>query len=149
MGITGIAEPQIREGVKALSRLVRGDLSSMSRHLEGETTAPLRGAMLQRKMAGATLLYNTVYGDPATLEIRANGEMAGSAGYSGEDCDQGRWWVEGDRWYRQWQRWAYAEVNAYRIIIDGDQLRWYGEDGLLADSAVILRKASKRTSAVR
>lgn len=149
MGITGITERQIREGVKALSRLIRGDLSDVSRHLEGETTAPLRGAMLQRKMAGATLLYNTVYGDPATLEIRANGEMAGSAGYSGEDCDQGRWWVEGDRWYRQWHRWAYAEVNAYRIIIDGDQLRWYGEDGLLADSAVILRKAPKRTSAVR
>lgn len=146
MGVTGIEEAQIREGVRALSRLIRGDLSPASRRIEDDAQSPLRGAALRRKMAGATLLYSTVYGDPATLEVRANGELAGSAGYAGEDCDQGRWWVEGDHWYRQWQRWAYAEVTGFRIVIDGDQLRWYADDGLLADTAIILRKPRRKAT---
>lgn len=146
MGVTGIEEAQIRDGVRALSRLIRGDLSPASRRIEDDAQAPLRGTALRRKMAGATLLYSTVYGDPATLEVRANGELSGSAGYAGEDCDQGRWWVDGDHWYRQWQRWAYAEVTGFRVVIDGDQLRWYADDGLLADTAIILRKPRRPTT---
>lgn len=139
MGVTGINEKQIRDGVKHLSRLIRGDLAPASRRIGDEPGAPLRAAALRRAMAGSTLLYSTVYGDPATLRVHANGELSGTAGYAGEDCDHGRWWIEGDRWHRQWQRWAYGEAAAYRVIIDGDQLRWYGEDDLLADTAVISR----------
>lgn len=143
MGITGIHEGQIRDGVKHLSRLIRGDLSSAPRQLDDEPIAPLRGAALRRAIVGATLLYNTVYGDPATLEVHATGDLVGTAGYAGEDCDRGRWWIEDGRWHRQWQRWAYAEVSAYRIVVDGDQLRWYGDDGLLADTAVITRNSRR------
>ncbi|MEZ5462024.1 PLP-dependent aminotransferase family protein [Dokdonella sp.] len=142
MGITGIAEEKIRDGVRNLSRLIRGDLAMAPRHIDDEPIAPLRGAALRRTMAGATLLYSTVYGDPATLEIRSNGEMVGIAGYSGEDCDRGRWWIEEGRWYRCWQRWAYAETSSYAVVVDGDQLRWYGADGILADTAVITRSGS-------
>ena len=144
MGVTGIQEAQIRDGVKTLSRLIRGDLAETPRQLDAEAIAPLRGAALRRALAGATLLYNTVYGEPATLELRADGELVGTAGYAGEDCDRGRWWIEGDRWHRQWQRWAYAEVSAYRMVVDGDQLRLYGDDGLLADTAVITRQSRRR-----
>ncbi|MEP6882449.1 MAG: PLP-dependent aminotransferase family protein [Dokdonella sp.] len=143
MGVTGIQEAQIRDGIKTLSRLVRGDLAATPRQLDDEEITPLRGAALRRAMSGATLLYNTVYGDPATLELRADGELIGTAGYAGEDCDRGRWWIEGDRWHRQWQRWAYAEVSAYRMVLDGDQLRLYGDDGLLADTAVITRRTRR------
>src|SRR3546814_6268464 len=68
MGVTGIGAERIREGVRALSRLVRGDLSSDSRRIEDEAVEPLRGKALQRAMAGTTLLYNTVYGEPCRSE---------------------------------------------------------------------------------
>ena len=100
-------------------------------------------------MAGSTLLYNTVYGEPARIEVRANGELIGTAGYANEDCDRGRWWIEDDRWYRQWQQWAYGEASGYAIVVEGDQLRWYGSDGLLADTAVITRRISGRAQAPR
>ncbi|MGB0135484.1 PLP-dependent aminotransferase family protein [Dokdonella sp.] len=144
MGITGIAEEQIREGVRNLSRLIRGDLAMAPRHIDDESVEPLQGAALRKTMAGATLLYSTVYGDPATLEIRSNGDMVGTAGYAGEDCDRGHWWIEDGRWYRQWQRWAYAEASSYTVVVEGDQLRWYGADGILADTAVITRAVSSR-----
>lgn len=144
MGVTGLPTARIREGVRTLARLLRGDLSSSSRRLEEDPVAPLRGKALRRAMAGASLLYSTVYGEPCTLEIHADGNLAGTAGYDGEDCDRGHWWIEGDRWYRQWQQWAYGEASGYALVVDGDQLRLYGEDGFLADTAVLLPPVKRR-----
>ena len=146
MGVAGMGEDQIRAGVKALSRLIRGDLADAPRHLDDEPIKPLQGPALLKKMTGATLLYSTVYGEPATLEVRANGELVGTAGYDGEDCDNGRWWIQDNRWYRQWRQWAYGEASGYAIVIDGNQLRWYGADGLLADTAVITRSTRLQPS---
>lgn len=144
MGVTGISAARIREGVRNLSRLIRGDLSTTCRRIEDETAAPLDDKALRRALAGATLLYSTVYGEPCTLEIRANGDLAGTAGYAGEDCDHGHWWIEHGRWYRQWQQWAYGEAVGYTLVLDGDQLRLYAEDGFLADTAVLIRPAKRR-----
>ena len=149
MGVTGIDEARIRDGVRTLSRLIRVDLAAAPHHLDDEPITPLRGAKLRRTMAGATLLYNTVYGEPATLVVHANGDLTGTAGYVGEDCDRGRWWIDEDRWHRQWQRWAYAEVTAFRVVVDGDQLRWYGDDGLLADTGVITRQSRRASKPTR
>jgi GntR family transcriptional regulator/MocR family aminotransferase len=145
MGVTGLPAARIREGVRTLARLLRGDLSPSSRRIEADAVAPLRGKALRRAMAGASLLYSTVYGEPCTLEIHADGNLTGTAGYDGEDCDRGHWWIEGDRWYRQWQQWAYGEASGYALVVDGDQLRLYGEDGFLADTAVLLPAGKRRT----
>nr|HBN55107.1 hypothetical protein [Stenotrophomonas sp.] len=74
-----------------------------------------------------------------------DGTLAGTAGYAGEDCDNGHWWIEDDRWYRQWRQWAYGEAAGYALVLDGDQLRLYGEDGRLADTAVLTRPGRPRS----
>lgn len=139
MGVTSLPETRIRDGVRALWRMLRRDPATGPRRLAQETLAPLSGRELRKALTGIRLLYNTVYGEPCILEIRRNGTMAGVTGAVIEEHDQGRWWIEGDLWYRQWQQWAYGEVAAFSIVIDGDQLRWYGSDGLLVDTAVIIR----------
>lgn len=139
MGVTSLDEPRIRAGVKALSRLLRGDLAVTPALLRDEPLAPLRGGALAQAMSGVRLVYTTVYGEPCTLELLADGQLQGVAGHAGEDCDHGRWWIEEDRWCRQWQHWAYAEVSGYSVVVDGDQVRWYDQQGLLADVAVIIR----------
>lgn len=144
MGVTGIGAAQIREGVRALSRLVRGDLSPASRRIEDDAVPALRGKALQRAMAGATLLYNTVYGEPCALELRADGDLVGTAGYADEDRDRGHWWIQDDRWYRQWRQWAYGEAVGFAVVVDGDHLRFYAEDGFMADTAVITRPPRPR-----
>ncbi len=144
MGVTGISAARIREGVRSLARLVRGDLSPSSRRIEDDPVAPLQGKALRRAMAGASWLYSTVYGEPCTLDIHADGNLSGTAGYAGEDCDRGHWWIEGDRWYRQWQQWAYGEVSGYAVVLDGEQIRLYGEDGFQADTAVLIRAPKRR-----
>lgn len=144
MGVTSIDSARIRDGVRSLARLLRGDLSPSSHRIEDEAIPPLQGKALRRAMAGASLLYGTVYGEPCTLDIHADGNLSGTAGYDGEDCDRGHWWIEGDRWYRQWQQWAYGEASSYALVVDGDQLRMYGEDGFLADTAVLLQPVKRR-----
>ncbi len=144
MGVTGISAARIREGIRMLSRLVRDDPSPSSRRLQDETLPPLAGRALRRTMAGATLLYSTVYGEPCALEIHANGNLVGTAGYAGEDCDHGHWWLQGDRWYRQWRQWAYGEAAGYTVVVDGDQIRFYGEDGVMVDAAVLTRPPPSR-----
>ena len=94
--------------------------------------------------AARRLLYNTVYGDPCTLQLEADGTLSGRAGYSNEDQDSGRWWVEGDRWFRKWNHWAYGESVGYHTVVDGEQVRWFSTDGLLVDTAVIVRARGAR-----
>jgi GntR family transcriptional regulator/MocR family aminotransferase len=139
MGVTSLPRERIRAGVELLARLIRQDPALGSRRLLDEPLTPLVGRALHRALAGKTLLYNTVYGDPCTIEVRRDGTLSGTAGYAGEDCDSGRWWVEGDRWYRQWHSWAYGESLGLHTVIDGDQVRWYRTEGLLIDTAVIVR----------
>jgi GntR family transcriptional regulator/MocR family aminotransferase len=77
--------------------------------------------------------------EPCTIEVRADGNLIGRAGYANDDRDTGRWWIEDDRWFRQWRIWAYGEVAGFNTIIDGDQVRWFNTEGLLVDTAVIVR----------
>src|SRR3546814_14319679 len=124
MGVTAVPESRIRAGVHALSRLVRTRVASGPRALQDEPVAPLRGRALRQAMSGAVLLYNTVYGDPCTLELRRHGELVGVAGRPGEDCDRGRWWIAGDRRHRPWKQWAYGEGADYVVGVEGAHRVW-------------------------
>lgn len=139
MGVTGLPRSRIRAGVEQLARLIRRDPALGSHNLRDEVLKPLRARALHRAIAGKTLLYNTAYGEPCTIEVRRDGSLAGTAGYAGEDCDTGRWWVEGDLWVRQWRSWAYGESLALHTIVEGDQVRWYRPEGILVDTALIVR----------
>ncbi|MBV6418362.1 MAG: hypothetical protein CMLOHMNK_03181 [Steroidobacteraceae bacterium] len=139
MGVTSLPKDRIRAGVLLLARLIARDPALGSRRLAEETRAPLQGAALRRAIGGKSLLYNTVWGEPCTLEIQRGGTLAGRVGYHDEERDTGVWRVEGDRWIRQWRNWAYGESLALHVIIDGDQVRWYNLEGVLIDTAVIVR----------
>jgi GntR family transcriptional regulator/MocR family aminotransferase len=148
VGVTGIETARVRPGVKLLASLLRREPAQMPRSLSEDTIAPLSSAELHRRMTGAVLLYTTVYGDPCTIEVHADGTLIGRAGHHDEDCDRGRWWIEGDRWYRQWYNWVYGELSGFRIVVEGEQMRWYGSDGLLADTAVIADGPAQASGAI-
>lgn len=145
MGVTSLRKERIREGVEKLARLIRSDPQLGSRRLQDEAVPALKGMALRRALSGATLLYNTAYGDPCTLMIGSDGVLSGRAGYSNEDQDTGRWWIEEDKWYRQWQHWAYGESLGLITVVDHDQVRWFNNDGLLVDTAVIVKHKRGRT----
>jgi GntR family transcriptional regulator/MocR family aminotransferase len=62
--------------------------------------------------------------------------MLGRAGHSDEDRDEGRWWIEGDRWFRQWRHWSYGERTGFYVRVQGDHIQWFNERQQLVDSAM-------------
>jgi GntR family transcriptional regulator/MocR family aminotransferase len=135
LGVTGVPLERIRPGVAALAGLIRARLSPS---FDAQEIAPalLRGDALRAAMGGAHLLCKTITGAPCAIELRPDGVMIGRAGYANEDRDEGRWWVEGDLWRRQWRTWAYGEASAYRPLIQGDRVQWLDEAGVAVDWAV-------------
>jgi len=136
--VSGIPEDRIRPGVEALSRALRA--MALRERRGSEPFTYLTAAELAERMPGATLLCRTVYGDPCTIDLMPDGTMRGRAGFANEDLDQGRWWLDGDLWCRQWNEWSYGQVVRFRIVIEGERIHWVTPDGRLIDSGLITRK---------
>jgi len=69
--------------------------------------------------------------------------MTGRAGHANEDRDSGRWWCEGNLWFRQWNRWAYGEKSSYFVTLDGQHIRWYNAEKHLVDDAILHRDSEQ------
>ena len=133
MGVSAIPLEQIRPGVQKLREIFMDLGAGGSERLESSHGRWLRGDALKKRVTGATLRLETVYGDPCTIELRKDGSMVGCAGIDGEDRDTGRWWVDGDLWFRHWDRWAYGEPSAYYAVIDGRKVKLFNLDKRLVD----------------
>lgn len=143
MGITGVPLERIRAGVQELAELLRGMDRRSHRTMRGASRLWLSAQELERQMGGSAILCKTIYGHPCTIELRENGRMVGRAGYSDEDRDEGRWWIEGDRWYRQWKRWSYGEPTWYFLRLQGEHIQFFNERRQLIDAAIFAPASRK------
>jgi GntR family transcriptional regulator/MocR family aminotransferase len=139
LGVTSLPADKIRPGIELLSKVMR----SLGAESGNENNQPheewLDEHKLRKAVTGATLLYKTVYGEPCTIEIKADGTLRGRAGYANEDRDEGVWRIEGDLWIRRWKNWAYGEEAAFHVAVSGDNLHWLNKSGEKVDSALIAR----------
>jgi GntR family transcriptional regulator/MocR family aminotransferase len=137
MGVTSLVVDKIRPGVERLVGLIRELVKGQVETLSSTSGKWLTGEELQLTMSGATALDREVYGWPATYVYHPDGAMSGTRGFANEDSDTGRWWVEGDRWFRKWSRWVYGETKGYFIVIDGDKIKFFNDDKQIVDSMFI------------
>ncbi len=136
MGVTSIPHDRIREGVLQLRELFHDLTKNKPETFDSAIGEHLKGEELRQSLEGNTMITIIAYGDPCTIEICPGGKLVGRAGYAGEDTDQGKWWIEDNRWHRQWNRWAWGETGTYDIRLDGDVLKLFDEDGWLIDRYV-------------
>lgn len=139
LGVTSIPSERIREGVERLSRIITELCSTGSTETHEREGDHLSYREIEQTLTGVDLLYNTVYGEPCTITLHADGTMVGKAGYANEDRDVGRWWIEGERWCRQWQNWAYGETSRFFVRMEEDRIFWVNDDGHDVDSAILGR----------
>ena len=137
MGVTSLVVDKIRPGVERLVGLIRDLVKGQVETLSSTSGRWLTGEELKQTMSGATALDREVYGWPATYIYHPDGTMSGTRGFANEDRDNGRWWVDGDRWYRKWSRWVYGEAKGYFIVIDGDKIKFFNDDQQIVDSMYI------------
>ena len=43
--------------------------------------------------------------------------------------DQGKWWIEGDKFCRKWNRWAAGQSGCFSFVLDGDSIKWINRYG--------------------
>jgi len=137
MGVTSIDIERIRPGVTRLVEVIRSRVRGHVEQLSTSSGEWLTGDDLKAAMSGATVLDREVDGRPCTYTYHPDGTMTGVLGFSNEEQDTGRWRVDGDRWYRQWNRWNYGEEKGYYIVIDGEQIKFFNEDQQIVDSMFI------------
>lgn len=137
MGVTSLVVDKIRPGVERLVALIRGLVKGQVETLSTTQGQWLTGEELQSTMSGATILDREVYGWPCTYVYHPDGTMNGRRGFANEDQDQGRWRVEGDRWFRKWDRWVYGEEKGYYVVIDGDKIKFFNDEKQIVDSMFI------------
>jgi GntR family transcriptional regulator/MocR family aminotransferase len=137
MGVTSLVVDKIRPGVERLVELIRELVKGQVEHLTNSEGDWLTGDELADAMCGASLLYREVNGWPCTIVYNPDGSMSGQRGFANEDNDLGNWRVDGDRFFRRWDRWFYGEEKGYFIVIDGDKIKFFNEDKQIVDSAYI------------
>ncbi len=142
MGVTSIPHDKIREGVVLLRDLIHELRQHKIETFDTANGRQLTGQKLHKAVAGRTMRCLVAYGDPCTIELCDDGRMIGRAGYANEDCDEGRWWVEGEFWYRQWSRWAWGEVGVYRVKMEGVNIKLFDKEGRLIENAVLRKSVS-------
>jgi GntR family transcriptional regulator / MocR family aminotransferase len=138
MGVSGIKEDRIRAGVAKLAAVVREFTEGATEHLDNCAGRRLLGPEMRTLLPGASIRTKRVYGEPLEIRWNAFGTMSGTAGVNGEDQDSGRWWIEDDRYIRQWQRWSYGEPASYALVLDGTRLKFYLESGYIEDSLTFM-----------
>jgi GntR family transcriptional regulator/MocR family aminotransferase len=136
MGVSGIPEDRIRIGVGKLATVVRELTEGATEHLDDGKGRRLLADELRSLLPGASMRTKRVYGEPLEIHWHADGTMTGNAGFADEDHDRGRWWLEGDRYVRQWERWSYAEPASYAMVLDGDRIKFYLESGYIEDTLI-------------
>src|SRR5690606_10505191 len=102
MGVSSLSGARIRAGVAELAKVIHELTDPVLDRLDAAAPSWLCADALAALMPGATLLCHTAYGDPYSVEVRADGALVGKAGYAHEDCDEGVWWIEDDHWCRRW-----------------------------------------------
>jgi GntR family transcriptional regulator/MocR family aminotransferase len=143
MGITSIPHERIRDGVLQLRELFHDLTKNKTETFENASGEHLTGQRLKDALEGNTMISIIAYGDPCTIEICPDGLLVGKAGYASEDLDQGKWWIENERWHRQWSRWAWGEVGIYDVRLDGDVIKLFDEDGWLIDRYVAQKEETE------
>ncbi|MDN3639125.1 PLP-dependent aminotransferase family protein [Simiduia curdlanivorans] len=143
LGVSSLPLEKIRPGIAKLAELIKSLSSPPEDALDVDLASWLTSAPLTEALSGARLLTKTVYGQPLTIDLFADGRMVGYAGFANEEQDEGRWWVADDQFHRQWNLWSFGEPRSFYTVIEQEQIRWYGSDRSFIDSGIIRTHESR------
>ena len=147
LGVSAIPADRIRAGVAELAGVVRELTAGATEHLDNCRGRRLLAEDIRAMLPGASMTTKRVYGEPLEIRWGADGAMTGRAGLGGEDQDSGRWWLDGDRYVRQWNRWSYGETASYALVLDGSCLKFYLESGHIEDTLTFHPRMEEGASA--
>ncbi len=94
----------------------------------------LSGAQIEQMLLNGTIQGKN-RGNPYTITYGDGGMMSGVAGKNDEFSDTGKWWVEGDRFCRQYKKWVDGAAACFDFVLEDGNFKWYDTDGMLFDKS--------------
>ncbi len=101
----------------------------------------LTGDEIKAAFSGAKTSITTGLG--TFLHVwKADGTMTGEEEQTGYWQDEGKWWVNSDRFCRQWTYWIGGKAECFGVTLDGELVKWWRADGsqVYPDSPMTLTK---------
>ncbi|UTW44115.1 PLP-dependent aminotransferase family protein [bacterium SCSIO 12696] len=138
LSVTSIGTEHIKPGMEQLAKLIRDMLGNSRETYDSCTGRPLSIQELSNLLPGATLRGVTAYGEPYEFKLWTDGHMDGVLGDDQGEKDFGRWWFDGDYWWRQWHSWNYGESRGFRAVLDKNIIKWFDDQGDLVDTETLL-----------
>jgi len=139
LGVSCIDVAKIRPGLERLASLINEMLSGFRESLDNASGQRLDGGEIAAIMPGSALVGITAYGDPYTVRIHAGGRIDIQYQNTAQDTDTGRWWIEGDRWCRQFTRSTYGEARGFYVMLDDTTIKWFDDSGYLIDTELFIQ----------
>ena len=92
----------------------------------------LTGVEIKSMFTNARVYYRIQQWDGIT-DYKSDGAMSGTLG---DQSDTGRWWVEGDKYCRQWKRWNDGKKRCATVVINGDRSIFRFDNGQVFTGSV-------------
>jgi len=89
----------------------------------------LSGAQIEQMLLNGTIQGKNQWGNPYTVTYGEGGEMSGVAGKNDEYRDTGKWWIEGDRFCRQYKEWLEGKAACLDVVHEDGIFKWHDTDG--------------------
>ncbi len=96
----------------------------------------LSGSQIKDTIVGKTLKWKKRGSDPVQIEYKADGKLNGFVPGHGRS-DEGKWWVEGDNFCRQWSRWRNGKKSCTVWTREGNKVKAHKEGKFTGWSAGI------------
>ncbi len=94
----------------------------------------LSGNAVKTVLTGARVYWR---GGAVQSDYKAGGVLR-SAHSSGRS-DSGKWWVEGDNYCRQYQRWGHGKKRCWSVFLNGQKIRFKAIDNGQSETGRLVR----------
>jgi len=122
--------------------------AAQAERLTAQSGDLLRSSDIRSMFANATFTGVNQFGNDYVTNLYEDGDMTGDA-ISPDgvllESDGGRWWVKNDAWCREWDRWFGGYPACFKIVKDGDIIKFFDtSNNLVSDTTYTADAAAPR-----
>ncbi|MCF7480244.1 PLP-dependent aminotransferase family protein [Vibrio sp. J1-1] len=140
LSFQSIKNADIRSGIEKLAQLAKKILPIP--RVEDAEGVRLNGKRIRELLSDRVVLTRDCFNIPYRITFQADGKMTGVSDRP-NDADEGYWWIENNHFMYQWRNCQFADVRRVTVILDGDSIKRFGEDGYFIGDATLIGETTQ------
>ena len=94
----------------------------------------LTGADIKKMFTNSTVYFKLQNRFDGIADYKTGGVLKGAVGSNSSDT--GRWWVDGDKICRKWNRWADGKKDCATVEINGERTVYRWDSGRITNTSL-------------